>query len=140
MKYLACILTFLLSASAHSGEHSELSNLESLEWKNRIVVVNELNNQAQTLATFEQNTFELDDRKIIWFIIQDNTLKSNYSGRLSANLLHNIFKNYSIGSGKVALIGYDGELKQLYDSVDVNGIFSAIDSMPMRIQEMRFES
>lgn len=137
MNYLIALISLLMTHSAWSKDTSELSSLASLEWKNRIVIVHDQANVSENLATLKQNDFEIVDRKIIWFVMSDKKLQTNYPGELGNDLSKNIIKKYDIKPYQVVLIGYDGGLKARYNSLDLKAIFSAIDSMPMRIQEMR---
>jgi len=114
-----------------------LSDLSSLNWQNRLIVVNNIQNEKQALTIFEKHVDQIDDRHIVWFIIKDNKVLSNYSGKLSESLLTNIQNKYQIGQAKVVLIGKDGGVKSQFDFVDLESIFLQIDAMPMRQMEMR---
>ncbi len=83
---------------------------------------------------------ELEDRNMIIFRIHENS-PSNAAGkplsREDAGYLRRRF-NAAPGRLTVVLVGKDGSVKQVaHRPVDLQSIFSLIDSMPMRQQEMR---
>lgn len=137
MKYMAQILFLLFSMFAQGNELTMLTDLSSLQWKNRIIVVNDVQNVENVLALLENNTAEINDRDIVWFIIKEDRTFTNYSGKLSEDLLSNTRERYRVGQGKIILIGKDGGIKSRLDRVDLEAIFSEIDAMPMRQNEMR---
>jgi hypothetical protein len=114
-----------------------LSDLDSLEWKNRVIIVNQLNNQDECLQLLKARVVEIDNRDIIWFIIKDDITLSNYSGQLSREFVDNMRERYGSGNGKVILIGKDGGIKFQSDYLNLEAIFSEIDAMPMRQFEMQ---
>ena len=113
-----------------------LSDLDSLEWKNRVVVVNEPKNQDESLQLLKAQVAEIDDRDIIWFVINDDLAISNYSGQLSREFVNNMRERLGPMQGKVILIGKDGGIKSQSDYLNLEAIFSEIDAMPMRQLEM----
>ena len=134
MKYLIFISlliqnTFLLAES--------LSNLDSLEWEKRVVIVNEMKSQDKILKLLKKAVIEINDRDIIWFLIKDNFALSNYKGHLSPQFVSNIRERFSHLNNKVILIGKDGGIKSQSNYLNLEDIFSQIDSMPMRLFEMQ---
>ena len=136
MKYVANILFLLFSMSAQTSELTMLTDLSSLQWKNRLVVVNDVQNEGRVLALFEKNTSEINNRDIVWFIFKGNQAFTNYPGKLSEDFLDNTRERYRVGQGEVVLIGKDGGAKSRLDRVDLETIFAEIDAMPMRQNEM----
>jgi hypothetical protein len=122
---------------AQSNELTMLTDLVSLQWKNRIIVVNETQNEEKVLALVEKHTAEINDRDIVWFIIKEDRTLTNYSGELSKDLFSSTRERYGAGQGKVILIGKDGGIKSRFDRVDLEAIFAEIDAMPMRQYEMQ---
>jgi hypothetical protein len=114
-----------------------LSDLERLEWKNRIIVVNEASNIDEARQLLEEQVAEIDDRDIIWFILNDDSALTNYPGQLSGEFVRNTRARLSPIQGKVILIGKDGGIKYQSDYLDLEAIFSEIDVMPMRQFEMQ---
>ena len=113
-----------------------LSDLDSLEWKNRVVVIKETKNQDESLQLLKEQVAEIDDRDIIWFIIKDDLALTNYLGRLSREFVSNMRERIGPVQGKVILIGKDGGIKSQSDYLNLEAIFSEIDAMPMRQLEM----
>ncbi|SFG47409.1 DUF4174 domain-containing protein [Neptunomonas qingdaonensis] len=137
MKYLTQFIFLLFSISVNSNELPMLSDLTSLKWDNRIILVNDVQNEESILAAFEKNIIEINDRDIVWLIIKGDHAFSNYSGTLSEDLLNNTRDRYKMREGQVILIGKDGDVKSWQDRLDLEGIFLEIDAMPMRQREMQ---
>lgn len=137
MKYLAQILFLAFSMCAQGDELTVLTDLASLQWENRVIVINETQHEEQVLALLEKHTAEINERDIVWFIINEAQILTNYSGRLSEDLVNSVRERYGTGQGKVILIGKDGGIKSRLDRVDLEAIFSRIDAMPMRQYEMQ---
>ena len=137
MKRLAPILFLAFSTLAHGNELTMLDDLDSLQWKNRIVIINEPGNEEDILALLDNHAAEIDDRDIIWFVFKQDRLLTSYPGRITEDFSGRTRERYDIGRSKVTLIGKDGGIKSRYDRVDMEAIFSDIDAMPMRQHEMR---
>jgi len=114
-----------------------LSELESLEWKNRVVIINDSSNEEESLRALSMQLAEINDRDIIWLILNGDLVTTNYSGSLSPELVGNIRARLGSIEDKVILIGKDGGVKSRYDDLDIDTIFSEIDAMPMRQLEMQ---
>jgi hypothetical protein len=123
--------------SAQTSELTMLTDLFSLQWKNRLIIVNDVQNGERVLALFEKNTSEINDRDIVWFMFKGSQTFTNYTGKLSGDFLANTREKYRVGQGEVVLIGKDGATKFRLDRVDLEAIFSEIDAMPMRQNEMQ---
>ena len=136
MNYLAKILLLCFSLSVHSTEPAKLSDLRLLQWKNRIILVNNLQNQHAVLTLFENNKSEMKERDIIWFVLEGDVAHTNYQGALSDDFIVNTRERYQLKVGKIMLIGKDGGVKFLLDRMDLEAIFAQIDAMPMRQNEM----
>ena len=136
MNYLATILLLFFSLSVHSTEPEKLSDLGLLQWKNRIILVNNLHNQDALLALFDNNKSEINERDIIWFVLEGDVAHTNYQGALSDAFIVNTRELYQLKPGKIMLIGKDGGVKFLLDRMDLQAIFTQIDAMPMRQNEM----
>ncbi|MEH6452864.1 MAG: DUF4174 domain-containing protein [Psychromonas sp.] len=114
-----------------------LSELTTLKWENRIILVNATQNKDNVVTLFEQNKVEINDRDIIWFVIKNGRVTTNFTGNLTKGFLPDTREKYMSGQGKVILIGKDGGIKSRRDSLDLNSIFLEIDAMPMRQLEMQ---
>lgn len=137
MKHLAIILFLAFSTLAHGSESNMLDDLDSLQWKNRIIIINETVNEKDILALLDERVAGIDDRDIIWFIFKRDRVLSNYPGKLPDNFSSSTRERYGVEKSKVVLIGKDGGVKSRYDRVDLEAVFSDIDDMPMRQYEMQ---
>ncbi|EGM78974.1 hypothetical protein Rhein_0832 [Rheinheimera sp. A13L] len=136
MNHITRLLFLVFSLCAHSSEPVVLSDFAALQWNQRIVVVNEVQSQEAILALFEKNKSKIDERDMVWFVLTGDQVQTNYQGTLSADFVANTRERYPIKSGKIMLIGKDGGVKFLLDRMDLEAIFSEIDAMPMRQNEM----
>ncbi|WP_415231139.1 DUF4174 domain-containing protein [Psychromonas sp.] len=134
MKY---VIFFIFSFSIQGKEIVILQDFNSLKWGNRIILVNTVNNKDSIMKTFEQNEDNINERDIVWFVIQDDTLATNFNGNLTDDFLSNTVKKYKSSQGKITLIGKDGGIKSSRESLDLEAIFLEIDAMPMRQIEMQ---
>ena len=137
MKYIILISIFIINTFVQAESLSTLSNIDSLAWKNRVVIVNEIKNQDKSLQLLKEHVVQIDDRDIIWFLIKDNLVLSNYKGDLSSEFVRNISQRFSDLQNKVILIGKDGGIKSKSDYLNLEDIFSEVDSMPMRLFEIQ---
>ncbi len=139
MKYAALLIAFLLSFNAMSENQPILNNLEPLIWKNRVIIFF-TNDTEQYQTRLQQTKAAIDDRDIAWFIIDGNETKTNYQGGVTDAFATTISRQYSALDAAVILIGKDGGVKETGDLLSLNGLFDEIDSMPMRIREMKNKS
>ena len=137
MRYLIQSLFLAYSVLAQGNESTLLADLDSLQWKNRIILIDEAHDKKKALALLEKYTAEINDRDIVWFLLNQARTLTNYPGELSEGFAGNTRERYMGGQGKVILIGKDGGIKSRLDSVDLEAIFSEIDAMPMRQYEMQ---
>jgi hypothetical protein len=136
MKYLVTILQLCFSLFAYSDQPTPLSGFEALQWQQRIILVNNLQDPQSVLTLFEQNKTEIKERDIIWFVFSGDEAHTNYQGALSGDFIAKTRASYQLESGKIMLIGKDGGVKFLLDRMDFEAIFKEIDAMPMRQNEM----
>jgi hypothetical protein len=114
--------------------------MDELKWKNRIVITltndQKLNESLQ--QELEENKAEINERDILYFLINPTAVLSNGDYTLSlediGDFIHEYFDNDD--SLKVLLIGKDGGVKMEAESLDLEYIFRLVDSMPMRQKEM----
>jgi hypothetical protein len=145
-----CLLAFLFfSMSAQSNpqdskrgnaqgkELSMVTDFTDLQWKSRVIIVDNVRNDGSVVALFEKNASEINNRDVIWFIFEGESTFTNSPNELSEGLLIYARKRYGSGQGKVVLIGKDGGIKSRSNRVDLNALFLKIDAMPMRQGEMR---
>jgi len=118
----------------------ELENLDGFLWQNRLIVVfTDSSRMAEFETQFAAEDYAIVDRHILWFIVVDNRVTTNYMGRLSSWLASNLRDRYSrlSTSLEVVLIGKDGGVKSRQPFLDSSAIYWQIDQMPMRRAEMR---
>jgi len=148
------IITAILLASlfVNSSSHAEkeLTNLESLEWENRIILIRVLDTKLapdqihtrtrceQTIETLKNAQVDIDDRNVVWFVICTPQVTSNYPGAISPSLTNHIEQRYfnAQQENSIVLIGKDGDVKYTAKRFDLQIINDRIDSMPMRQAEM----
>ena len=121
---------FLMSVNFAMAEKKSLSNYL---WENRLLIISykkgntDIKNSIKKLI--QKNQCEFDDRnlKVIFF---ENYKNSNYQ---TPSYVNNKFGFW--------LVGYDGGVKLFSkDAIIIENIFSTIDSMPMRKDEMSSKS
>ena len=127
----------LFSKVAQSEGLSMLQSLSSLQWKNRIIVLNEVEDQVEVLRLLEKKQGEIKERDILWFVLDGYDVLSNYPGEMSSEFASRLRDQYQLNQDQVILIGKDGGLKSSFDGINLNAIFADIDAMPMRRQEMK---
>ena len=132
IKKLIFLFIFYLFMSVNFAM-AEKKSLSNYLWENRLLIIsfekgdNEVKNS--TNEYIKKNQCKFDDRnlKVIFF---ENYKNSNYQS-----------PSYVIGNFGFWLVGYDGGLKLFSKDISIlNNIFSTIDSMPMRKNEMSSKS
>jgi len=152
MKFIPSIsiLLFLIAvlSMAKAGERSSVLDLDidSLRWKNRVLVIlspteSDLSFQLQKqeLASSSEGVLERD-LMILEILEHGESRVGNQI--LSGKSVQAILKRLGVqrGSFQILLIGKDGGVKlRSSEPVSVKDIFGLIDSMPMRRQEMESE-
>ena len=127
---LLLIFYFLMSVNFAMAEKKSLSNYL---WENRLLIISykkgntDIKNSIKKLI--QKNQCEFDDRnlKVILF---ENYKNSNYQ---TPSYVNNKFGFW--------LVGYDGGVKLFSkDAIIIENIFSTIDSMPVRKDEISSKS
>jgi len=117
-----------------------LTGIEQLIWKNRVILINSSDkSNAKTdeyKKLFNKYKHEINERDLIWFIIKEADVITNYPTRLSTNFIQRTKANYPIEKHPVLLIGKDGGIKTKSKKLDIDILFNEVDVMPMRQQEM----
>ena len=124
------IVYLFLNTNLAMAEKKSLSNYL---WENRLLIISFENGNIEiknfTEEFIQKNQCEFDDRnlKVIFF---ENYKNSNYQS-----------PSYIIGNFGFWLVGYDGGVKLFSkDASILKNIFSTIDSMPIRKDEMSSKS
>jgi hypothetical protein len=129
-----------ISVNAKALEE-KLVGLNSLQWKYRVILIFAreplMSNALNNLNEFQAET---EERDIAWFVLDDNSLHTNYDGqlddKLGEQLMHRYFTPAPTGT-VVLLMGKDGTVKSRSSNLDLEVTFGLIDRMPMRREEMR---
>jgi hypothetical protein len=114
-----------------------LHSLSELKWKNRLIMIdagNDINTYQHELSQLDA---EINDRDIIWFLLNQSSLSTNYTGRVTDNLTKEVRQKLQHHNSSVLLMGKDGGVKATQTQLRLNVIFSEIDSMPMRQRELQ---
>ncbi len=105
-------------------------------WKNRVVVTfspsKKNSERRHFLNSIKKNLCEFNSRNIIHFDLIFNEENQEIEK------IKNFFKNLSLSASefRLILIGKDGEIKLNSRKTSLEEIFSLIDTMPMRQEEM----
>lgn len=145
MKYsailLACMVTLNINAQASDEKPA---GLEDLRWKYRVILIFAREPYlSNALSNLDDLKAEIEERDIAWFVLGDNTLHTNYDGKLEDQLREELMNSYFTPvptETAVRLIGKDGTLKSRSTDLDLEATFGLIDRMPMRREEMRRKS
>lgn len=122
---------------AENKQLTKLTNITELKWQHRIIVINNVNNHATILNLLKRNAEEINERDIVWFLLNKEEVFSNYQNPIGVEFSTNLRNQYQLESSQVILIGKDGRLKSRYNGLALTGIFSEIDAMPMRRAEIQ---
>lgn len=138
MKSLIFITLWLLLAQPSNAEDEGMENLAPLQWQNRILLVRSPEAAPDAEHQLRAANTAISERHLLWFLITAEGIRTNHAGTLSEQFTPNILERYFADEGiNVVLIGKDGGVKARASSLDLEAIFSRIDSMPMRREEMR---
>ena len=120
---------------------SKLQNLDPFLWENRLILVSTpVEGTDALLSVLAENDEAIVDRHIIWFVVNEETVISNYQGPLDSGLVDSLSAYWKTGfpaDQQIVLIGKDGGSKLRQAELDLPVIFTTIDGMPMRQAEMR---
>ena len=115
-----------------------LKSITELKWQHRIILIKEDTSCDQHIKSLINAKLEINDRHILWFLICNNKLETNYTGTIDSNFATNISNKFFVSNNdKAILIGKDGGVKRRTESLNLIGFFALIDTMPMRQSEMQ---
>ena len=121
-------------------------NLEEHKWKNRVLIINTIDTTASNftnqLKEFKDAFNKLKGRKlVIYQIINSEYTVVNYlNGKRKRGTVSQDLKYFLVNNNpfEVVLIGLDGTIKLRTNQIlKKENLFSIIDSMPMRRNEMK---
>ena len=138
---LACVMT--VNVNVKALEEKPLG-LENMRWKYRVILVFAREpNTSTALLNLDDFTAECEERDIVWFVLGNDVMYTNYDGKLEDRLREQLMDRYFTpvpSNTSVILIGKDGTLKSRSTDLDLEATFGLIDQMPMRREEMRRQS
>ncbi|SFR42066.1 protein of unknown function [Marinobacter daqiaonensis] len=117
-------------------EARTMNSLSDLQWQNRIILVGNPESKGEAIEALNRFRDGIEERDIAWFVVDEESVESNING-LTAALSESVRARLNEGQTEVILIGKDGGVKDRGRQLDMDHLFSLIDSMPMRIREMK---
>ena len=126
------------------AEGDDALDLNQYRWKNRLLFVFAPHNSHPSLIDLKNDLLaqeeEVLDRDLIVFEILENGPSYMGKDRLNNQMAEHIRQKFDSGRGRltVVLVGKDGGVKMRRNGpIQLDEIFSLIDAMPMRREEMR---
>lgn len=136
MNYFAFLAPLLIPLGLLAQPNSSLNSLEQLTWQNRVILVfSDRRDHFENI--FDNAKAQVNDRDIVWFIINNKAVTSNYPGEITDAFVHRTHRRFYKGGEQIILIGKDGGVKEQGDALTIKELFDDIDAMPMRIREMQ---
>ncbi len=118
-------------------------DLKAYQWENRLLLYFAPNPEDETYQKqqieMEGHALKMEDRDLLTFSLFEDTPSYAGSVEVAKNEADSIRHDFNIESGRftLLLIGKDGRVKiNSHDVVPAQDIFTLIDSMPMRQQEV----
>lgn len=135
------ILTMVTSSLMAYSQSLEIPG--PYKWKNRILLVfspDESTNIEKQLSVFSKHQEGMQERDLLVFEITNGSVHHPDGGRDGKKVADNLRDKYRIAENQfsVILIGKDGTEKLRQNEVlDAETLFTIIDAMPMRKQEIK---
>jgi hypothetical protein len=134
---LAAMIIYSMVSNQLLANDVILSDVEQLQWDNRIILaLADRQSEAEVMSQLYHAKSEIDERDLLWFVINAEQLMSNYEGEISKDFARDIHEKYLTNAVISVLIGKDGSVKDRQTVFRLNSMFLLIDSMPMRRIEM----
>jgi uncharacterized protein YabN with tetrapyrrole methylase and pyrophosphatase domain len=134
---LAAMIIYSMVSNQLLANDVILSDVEQLQWDNRIILaLADRQSEAEVMSQLYHAKSEIDERNLLWFVINAEQLMSNYEGEISKNFARDIHEKYLTNAVISVLIGKDGSVKDRQTVFSLNSMLLLIDSMPMRQTEM----
>lgn len=145
---IACIAIELSCEKREVAEVTQKSEINQIDldeyrWKNRLVLIFAQSSKdsfyQKQKSVFESKAEDIDDRDIIIFELLESDISKIAEVPLAYEQQSLLRKKFSVVDDFVfILIGKDGTVKlRAMQPVQSDELFSLIDSMPMRKEEMR---
>ena len=132
--FISAFLSLALGAASSAA--IALDDLGELRWTNRIILLDARGKSTNFATDMKAADIDIVDRDILWFILDESGITTNYTGMVSSEFTSQIRDEYFDGVSRVVLVGKDGGIKYRQESLELPDIFVRIDAMPMRQQEM----
>ena len=131
----------VLISSALNATGESLVSLDSLRWKNRVLLIFAPEPLASAArSNLEKSAAGIEERDLVFFLLNGDALQTNYPGNVEPGFRDWLLDKYFTPLPKdtlVYLIGKDGGVKSTGPDLDLEATFGLIDQMPMRQREMR---
>jgi len=130
--------SFILLLFLNLDKLKSINHLSDLKWKNRVLVV-VTNEKEEIKDLIKIHNIELNEREFVVIQLDDEKAFIDYT-QMSKRFSQSILKKVKNIPQEVyfVLIGKDGRIKNLFSkNTGINEIFSEVDKMPMRINEMK---
>ena len=131
-------ISFILLIFLNLDSLKSINHLSDLKWKNRVLVV-VTNEKEEIKDLIKIHNIGLNEREFVVIQLDDEKAFIDYT-QMSKRFSKSILKKVKNISQEVyfVLIGKDGRIKNLFSkNTGMNEIFSEVDKMPMRINEMK---
>ena len=131
-------ISFILLIFLNLDSLKSINHLSDLKWKNRVLVV-VTNEKDEIKDLIKIHNIELKEREFVVIQLDDEKAFIDYT-QMSKRFSQSILKKVKNIPQEVyfVLIGKDGRIKNLFSkNTGLNEIFSEVDKMPMRINEMK---
>ena len=131
-------ISFILLLFLNLDKLKSINHLSDFEWKNRVLVV-VTNEKEEIKDLIKIHNIGLNEREFVVIQLDDEKAFIDYN-QMSKRFSQSILKKVKNIPQQVyfVLIGKDGRIKNLFSkNTGMNEIFSEVDKMPMRINEMK---
>ena len=131
-------ISFILLLFLNLDKLKSINHLSDFKWKNRVLVV-VTNEKEEIKDLIKIHNIELNEREFVVIQLDDEKAFIDYT-QMSKRFSQSILKKVKNIPQQVyfVLIGKDGRIKNLFSkNTGMNEIFSEVDKMPMRINEMK---
>ncbi|GMG87643.1 DUF4174 domain-containing protein [Biformimicrobium ophioploci] len=135
MKHTPAVVLSLIAMLAYAPLSHCAERLSDYQWQHRLLLIRAAGNEQPIRAALDANRDAIIERDLVWFLVGPDGIEGSASDTLGAGLLADILRTLG-DTGGVVLIGKDGQVKARYPQLDLEAVFSRIDSMPMRKREM----
>jgi len=131
-------ISFILLIFLNLDKLKSINHLSDFKWKNRVLVV-VTNEKEEIKDLIKIHNIGLNEREFVVIQLDDEKAFIDYN-QMSKRFSQSILKKVKNIPQQVyfVLIGKDGRIKNLFSkNTGMNEIFSEVDKMPMRINEMK---